>query len=481
MKSTFMRQFAITAGMILLSFLILGVGFISLIYNYLMTERKSALASSASAVVQLAGSYESTGELTDSWELSISLSFAAGFSSNDAVVCDSSGVIVACSCEELLCDHIGQIVSQRYMDALADGGELYVSGTLDGVYSTAKYIYGVPIRSMYGDDIIGLVFTSSEAEDLTDILYRYTSIYILSAVVVLVLAFVVTSLLTRRSSKPLKEMAQAARRFGKGELAVRVQETGGEDEISELAAAFNSMAMSLEHNETNRREFVANVSHELKTPMTTISGYVDGILDGTIPPEQQEHYLKIVSDETKRLSRLVRKMLELSRIQDGTSVRKDRFDISELLGQVLLSFEGKINAKELSVDAELSEDPMMVTADYDGITQVVYNLLDNAVKFSDVGSELGVHLEKQGGKAYVSIIDHGQTIPEHELSMIFDRFHKTDRSRSTDRDGVGLGLYIVKTIVNSLNEDITVTSQDGRTEFRFTLTLAPKTENRTVR
>lgn len=475
MKSTFMRQFALTAGMILLSFLILGVGFISLIYNYLMTERKSALASSASAVAQLAESYETTtGEVGDSWELNINLTFGSMFSSNDAVICDGDGVIIACSCELPMCEHIGKIVSQRYRDALSSGGELYVSGTLDGIYSSVRYIFGLPIQSMYSDDTIGLVFASSEAEDLTDILYRYTSIYILSAVVVLVLAFVITSLLTRRSAKPLKEMAQAARRFGKGELAVRVRETGGEDEISELASAFNSMAMSLEHNETSRREFVANVSHELKTPMTTISGYVDGILDGTIPPEQQEHYLKIVSDETKRLSRLVRKMLELSRIQDGASVRKDRFDISELLGQVLLSFEGKINAKNLSVDAELSEDPMMVVADYDGITQVVYNLLDNAVKFSDPGSELGVHLEKQGGKAYVSVIDHGQTIPEHELSMIFERFHKTDRSRSTDRDGVGLGLYIVKTIVNSLDEDITVTSQDGRTEFRFTLTLAPK-------
>ena len=180
-----------------------------------------------------------------------------------------------------------------------------------------------------------------------------------------------------------------------------------------------------------------------------------------------------MSDETKRLSRLVRKMLELSRIQGGSATANlDKFDISELLGQVLLSFEGKITTKNLGVDAQLSEDPMMVTADHDGITQVVYNLLDNAIKFSPEGGEIWLHLEKQGGKAYVTVGNNGTTIPEHELPLIFERFHKTDRSRSTDRDGVGLGLYIVKTIVNSLDEEITVTSENDRTEFRFTLALA---------
>lgn len=474
MKSTFARQFSLTAGMILLSFLVLGVGFISLIYNYLMNERKSALASSASAVAELAAvSYDSYGSWTHNWDLSISLVFASRVSESDAVICDSDGTIALCSCSELFCDHMGQKVSDRYVTAVLDQTQLYTSGTLDGIYDNAKYIFGVPIVLHDSDEAVGIVFVSADASDLTEMLYKYTSTFLLSGLVVMLLAFLMTLIITKRTVRPLNEMAQAARRFGKGELAVRVRNYGREDEIGELAAAFNSMAQSLEHTETNRREFVANVSHELKTPMTTISGYIDGILDGTIPEEQQAHYLQIVSDETKRLSRLVRKMLELSRIQGGSATANlEKFDISELLGQVLLSFEGKITAKNLDVDAQLSEDPMMVMADYDGITQVVYNLLDNAIKFSPENGQLWLHLEKQGVKAYVTVGNNGSNIPEHELPLIFERFHKTDRSRSTDRDGVGLGLYIVKTIVNSLDEEITVTSEDGRTEFRFTLTLA---------
>ena len=473
MKSTFTRQFALTAGMILLSFLVLGVGFISLIYNYLMTERKSALVSSASAVAELAAvSYDSYGGWSHNWDLSISLVFASRVSESDAVICDPDGTIMLCSCNELFCDHMGQTVSERYMNSVVELSQLYTSGTLDGIYSDPKYIFGVPVSSSETGDMVGVVFVSADASDMTDILYKYTSTFLLSGMVVMLLAFLMTLIITKKTVKPLNEMAQAARRFGKGELAVRVRNYGREDEIGELAAAFNSMAQSLEHTETNRREFVANVSHELKTPMTTISGYIDGILDGTIPQEQQAHYLQIVSDETKRLSRLVRKMLELSRIQGGSDTTNlEKFDISELLGQVLLSFEGKINTKSLDVDAQLSEDPMMVMADHDGITQVVYNLLDNAIKFSPEGGELWLHLEKQGGKAYVTVGNTGSTIPEHELPLIFERFHKTDRSRSTDRDGVGLGLYIVKTIVNSLDEEINVTSENGRTEFKFTLTL----------
>ncbi len=474
MKSTFARQFALTAGMILLSFLVLGVGFISLIYNYLMDERKDALSSSASAVAELAAvSYDSYGGWSHNWDLSISLVFASRVSESDAVICETDGTIMLCSCEELVCDHMGQTVSDRYVSAVLGSSQLYASGTLDGIYDEAKYIFGVPVTSQETGQVVGLVFLSADASDLTDMLYKYTSTFLLSGIVVLLLAFLMTLIITKRTVRPLNEMAQAAQRFGKGELAVRVRDYGREDEVGQLAAAFNSMAQSLEHTETNRREFVANVSHELKTPMTTISGYIDGILDGTIPPEQQDHYLQIVSDETKRLSRLVRKMLELSRIQSGAgSSNPEKFDISELLGQVLLSFEGKINTKSLEVDAQLSEDPMMVMADHDGITQVVYNLLDNAVKFCPTGGQLWLHLEKQGGKAYVTVGNDGATIPEHELPLLFDRFHKTDRSRSTDRDGVGLGLYIVKTIINTLGEEIGVTSENGKTEFKFTLTLA---------
>ncbi len=245
------------------------------------------------------------------------------------------------------------------------------------------------------------------------------------------------------------------------------------EEIEELAVAFNNMAASMQHSESIRQEFVANVSHELKTPMTTIAGYLDGILDGTIPPEKQRSYMELVSTEVRRLSRLVRNMLDVARLKDqGIPPEKlSDFDICEEASQALLSFEQRINQKKLNVDIDMPEFGLTVHAFADAVTQVLYNLLDNAVKFINEGGTLSIRVVQQGGKAVVTIGNTGPTIDPEELPLIFDRFHKTDKSRSTDRDGVGLGLYIVKTIVLTHGEDIYVTSRDDKTEFTFTMPL----------
>ena len=281
---------------------------------------------------------------------------------------------------------------------------------------------------------------------------------------------------SKRQSQPLREIAAAARRFALGDFSARVANTGRNDEIGELTESFNMMAEYLEKSEQLRSEFVANLSHELKTPMTTISGFADGILDGTIPKEDEDHYLAIISSETKRLSRLVRQMLEMSRIQsvDKASLLSRSFDFSEVIMRTLLNFETKITERGLDVDAQLPEENMLVRGDEDSYTQVVYNLLDNAIKFAAPGTALGVSLWKQGGKAYVSVSNRGETISPEELPFLFDRFRKADKSRSMDRDGYGLGLAIVKTILNNHGEDVTVTSRDGLTEFIFTAKLKEK-------
>jgi signal transduction histidine kinase len=208
--------------------------------------------------------------------------------------------------------------------------------------------------------------------------------------------------------------------------------------------------------------------------MTTISGYVDGILDGTIPEHRQRNYLQIVSDETKRLSRLVRSMLDISRLQDQGGIPEDKkmhFDLEECAGQMLITFEQKITSKNLNVDVDMPLHPVYTIANQDYISQVIYNLLDNAVKFCPEGGTLGLKIREGGNKAYVSISNDGETIPPEELPLVFDRFHKLDKSRSQNRDGWGLGLYIVKTIVCSHGENISVTSRDGKTEFTFTMPL----------
>ena len=268
-------------------------------------------------------------------------------------------------------------------------------------------------------------------------------------------------------TRPVEQLSQGAQ---KG----RCKTDGPVQELNALAEAFNAMADSISKSEERRSEFVANISHELKTPMTTIAGFADGILDGTIPHDREREYLSIISSETRRLSRLVRSMLDLSRLNalTETVTAQEQFDIIEIMSRVLISLEGRINDRGLDVDAQFPEDPVMVWGDPDAVTQVCYNLLDNAAKFAAQGTAITVQITKKDGKAYIAVRNLGATIPSDELPLLFERFHKADSSRSVDRDGVGLGLYIVKTILGNLKENITVTSEDGVTQFTFTLTLA---------
>ena len=348
---------------------------------------------------------------------------------------------------------------------------------LGGLFAERRYVAG---RAVMQSDFLGqqyethLVFVAADSSSLTELWRAVATIFLFTAVGVLCIAFISSSVTSLHQTRPLKEIAETARKFGHGEFDARV--TGYEnrkDEVGELAEAFNAMAESLSQAEAKRSEFIANVSHELKTPMTTIAGFADGILDGTIPPEREKEYLKTISSETRRLSRLVRRMLDLSRLQSGENVTaQEQFDVSEVMLRVLVSLESKVNARHLDVDTNLPDGPVMVWGDPDAITQVCYNLLDNSIKFSAEGTTMGLSITTRSGKAYVSVRNTGETIPPEELALLFDRFHKSDRSRSMDRDGVGLGLYIVKTILGSHKENITVTSENGVTEFTFTLTLA---------
>ena len=347
--------------------------------------------------------------------------------------------------------------------------------TLPGVFDYERIVVGVPIADEEGSGAVGHDIVSTQ----TDSIFSSWRTFLIAMLVVVVIVFAAILAFafaySKRMAKPLDEIAEASRSFARGDFSVRVRQSAdSSDEMGTLIDSFNKMADSLENAEKRRSEFISNVSHELRTPMTTISGFADGILDGTIPRDQEEKYLRSIRDETRRLSRLVRNMLDISRTASVASDPKRRidFDLTELVLQTLLSFESRATGKNLDVDPQLPENRLMVHADKDGITQVIYNLLDNAVKFARPGSCITVRLYKEDQKAYVSVKDEGETIPPDDLPYIFDRFHKSDRSRSMDKEGVGLGLYLVKTIINSHDEDIAVKSADGVTEFVFSLPLA---------
>ncbi len=477
MKTAYSRQFALVAGLILTTFLVLGAGFAVLSYRYTMARQMDTLERNASFVGEFTASYRSQGMDIRSGGFRLYIYSLAKISKSHVLLCETDGEIVYSADGTGRSDLdalVGQRISQGVLDQTLAEGSYDRMSNLGGLYGERRYVVGQPIvlHGALGDSVIGLVFVSTADDDLTELWRGLSGIFSLTMVAVLALAFVLTLVTTRRQTKPLKEMAQTVREFGRGHFDQRMAETGRSDEMGELARAFNSMADSLAQSETRRSEFIANISHELKTPMTTISGFADGILDGTIPPDREAAALQTISSETKRLSRLVRRMLDVSRLQAGKGISaQEPFDVVELTARTMVSLEGRISARSLDVVADLPQEPIQVWGDPDAITQVCYNLLENAIKFSKPGGHLWVSVERQGAKALVTVRNEGETIPPQELDLIFDRFHKSDKSRSMDRDGVGLGLYIVKTILNELGESITVSSEDGLTQFQFSLTL----------
>ena len=237
------------------------------------------------------------------------------------------------------------------------------------------------------------------------------------------------------------------------------------------------MADSIEQLETMRRSFVANVSHDLRTPMTTIGGFVQGILDGTIPPEKQNQYLTIVLDETKRLSRLVNELLDISKMEQGSFTLELRdFNINEMIRLSVIKLEKRITEKNIQLSVSFQTEDQWVTADKDHIQRVLTNLMDNAIKFTQEGGFIDIRTGKTDrNKVFVSIQNSGIGIAHEDLAHVFDRFYKTDKSRSLDKNGTGLGLYIAKSIIKEHGETIWAESEpDEFTRFNFTLKPAEK-------
>ncbi len=474
MKTTFSRLFGTAAAILLAALLLLGTFFQVLVKDYLVTNTTEKLTTDAQTIAELAAAYNADSSLSNPNFLT-NLIISSRISGADAVICNTAGKVVLCSDSPLGCEHQGMSFDKSFVQSVMNQELVIKTGRIDGLYDDSRYVISVPITDVNSSDRLGLVVVSAPMEDTVAVLTKIFQIFVFVAVLVVLVAVLLMSIFTRQQVRPLRAMAKAATDFGHGNLTARVRVDERDTlEVQELALSFNNMASSLQKSEYQRTEFVANVSHELKTPMTTIGGYVDGILDGTVPQDRQEQYLRIVSDEVKRLSRLVRSMLDISRLQDQEGIpeeKKTRFDLEECAGQVLITFEQKINGKMLNVDVDMPEHAVYTWANEDYVTQVIYNLLDNAVKFCPQEGTLGLTIREGETKAYISVSNEGQTIPPEELPLVFDRFHKIDKSRSQNRDGWGLGLYIVKTIVCSHGENISVTSRDGKTEFTFTMPL----------
>lgn len=348
------------------------------------------------------------------------------------------------------------------------GGEVYNRQKVFIREQGNAYTVGVPIRS--DRQIVGGVFVTARQVRIGSEFGGILPSFLMWGILVLILAVVILYFVTKQITRPLYEMAIAARSYSKGDFSRRIS-VAPEGELGTLAATFNQMAENLDRLEATRREFIADVSHELRTPMTTIGGFIDGILDGTIPPESEQKYLLLVSEEVKRLSRMVNNLLDVAKIQSGEiTYQIEPFDLTELAYRVMLTMEDRIAERGIELTHTLPEESIYVLGDHDAIHRVVYNLMDNAVKFTADQGKIHLGIFHRDGKAYFSVRNSGAGIPEQEAGKIFERFYKTDKSRGENRKGVGLGLYMVKNIIEAHGEDLYVSSKEGAfAEFSFSL------------
>lgn len=428
---------------------------------------------SASLVIDIyieEGGYESIySSFYQGSDLQKLIDYTAQNSRSDIYVFDDKGFLVGTTDKEYA--QGVNTLSETAVTTMLSTSEGYSLGTVEDFFGSTRmndyqvaYVEGRPfIVLMSIENYSSVVFTKD--------------IFIVAITVALwmfLAAMVSLYVISRRTTEPLSEIITAAKDYSKGRFDTKI-EYDGQDEVAELAEAINDMAVSLKHIDEVRNSFLGNVSHDLRTPMTTISGFVDGILDGTIPPEKHEKYLNIISQEVKRLSRLVNTLLEVSRLESGTDLKMSDFNLSETARTVLISLESKISKKNIDIEFDTGEDDIYVNADPDSIHRVIFNLMDNAVKFTPEKGKIEIRLSfiydgRKKRKAQFVIRNSGEGIPKEELPHVFDRFYKTDRSRGLDKSGTGLGLYIAKTSLNNHGEDMYVDSVVNEyTEFRFTL------------
>lgn len=462
-KSVFSKIYISGVIILIIAFVTAGWLMIYTLTSYVISNEEDTALSSAQEIADLVRYRSSENdELFDR----IIHSYAHRLDAT-VFVCNSKGVVLLSSGAVSAKLHeyfpAGYKLSDEQYKRVSAGETINENGDFDGYFSQNVAIAAVPL--VIEGEISGGVFVCRALPDANKLIGNAKKYFLLSIFMLLIFSSFIMYITAKKITNPIKRMKKAAKAFSAGCFDERIG-ISGSGEIAELAAEFDAMADSLENLENNRRMFIADVSHELRTPMTTVSGFVEGMLDGTIPYEKRDKYLKIVLDESKRLTRLVNDLLYAEKYRRNEIVlKKENFDINESVRRVLISFERKITEKDISAKAEFVHETEEVYADKDSIQRVITNLIDNAIKFSDIGGTVKVSTRKSGNFTEISVFNSGSFVSEEDRNKIFERFYKTDKSRGIDKNGVGLGLHIVKRIISQHDGIITVESGDDGTTF----------------
>lgn len=469
-KSIFTKQLLLYVGTLLAVFILVGIT-LSMVYTqHYMDEAKENLINQGMKISkEYKKAYYFTGDLSN---LEYELQILEGYMAASIFFIDKNGVVVLTS-PGINDAWIGQaIANEGVIKSVLEGNVVTLQGKINGMFDEPVLTVGYPLQT---DQIAGIFMCTSMTEIERSLQGMYKMGFIILTAVMSI-GIVLVYIFSKKITKPLLQMNEATKVIAGGNFEQRI-EIKSEDEIGQLAESFNHMAESLDKYEKVRRDFIANVSHDLRSPLTSIQGFLGAILDGTIPQEKQFHYLNIVLEETKRLTKLTNDIVELSRAQTSNiTLEKTRFDINTLIRESIERLEPRLQQKDIKIDAIFAEKETFVCADEDKIARVIYNLVDNAIKFSDIGKKIEVEtVLQQNKKLLVSIKDYGKGIAEEDLKYIFDRFYKVDSSRGKDKTGSGLGLCIVREFLLAHGENIAVKSEkDKGTTFVFTLKLAEK-------
>ena len=471
MKTVFSRFMIFSICIVLFSTMILTGVSIYIMNSYVVDSHTDMLINNAERISTLTEFLSNNyNEMSQLFYLE-NLNTIAESSESYIVLTDIDGTVMHYSSNAIdalkKCD--GMLDISEFSEALK--GETTVKeNTFDGIFGERTLSVATPLHTR--NTVYGLVFVNYPVPPFGSNIKSIIGLMLLSLLFTSFICLVFSYFMSRKISTPISNFCDAAQKISRGEFEKR-NPPSNIKEINELSEALNTMAEQLGKNDRARSDFISNVSHDLRTPMTSISGFVDGILDGTIPKESEEKYLAIVSAEVKRLSNLVNVFLDTSRYEmSEIHLNIMPFNICEMIRTIIASQESAITEKNINLNLIFSSENIFVNGDEAAIHRVIANLVDNAAKFCNQDGEINISVTSSAKKAVFSIENTGAEISEEDQRFIWDRFYKTDKSRAKDKKGAGLGLFIVKNIINQHNEKIILKSGDGKTSFIFSLTIA---------
>ena len=451
-------------GIVLVSMTILALLMSFLFEDFYFNEQQTALITHGRHVNNLILKLE-TGQVNKD-QVMFNLVSLDRFLNARIVVLDKAGAVEFDS-RVFEAKWQGAILKPVDLKKVLSGQIITVRGIAGSQFDTSTLTVALPL--LINEQVDGIILMNAPVFGISTSLKQVYRLFFIGSLIAALLALLLSYHVSMMATKPLLKINEAALEMAKGKLDTVVEVTS-RDEIGQLAQNFNYMASELNKIESARREFVANVSHELRSPLTSIRGFIQAMLDGTIPQEKQAKYLGVVFEETNRLNRLVNELLDLASIEsESFKTEPADFDLYALMRQIGLRFFPLTSPKNITVETP-SEGQLKVFADRDRVEQIIVNFTDNAVRFTPDGGKISLFTEENEGKIWVHIRDTGVGIPEDDLPYIWKRFHKADKARTRGKSGTGLGLSIVKRLIDAFGEEVMVTSIEGEgTEFVFSL------------